>query len=91
MGGVGLSEFNNFVKHATPQGFVRMVVEKIWSGGKKVKLGPPEDDRQLIIGGKLKSPGQNEINLPGAAKSLTFILSISSAVPTMSSLLYPKL
>ena len=65
MGGVGLSEFNNFIKHAFPQGFVRMVVGKIGSGGMKIKLGPREDNRQFIIRGKVEIPKENKINLPG--------------------------
>ena len=53
MGGVGLSEFNDVVKHAFPQGFVRMVVSKVRPRGVQINLGPPEDNRQLIIGGKV--------------------------------------
>ena len=84
MGGVGLSEFNNFIKHAFPQGFVRMVAEKIRPRGMQVKMRPPEDNRQLIIWGEVKiAKEKNEIHLPGPAKSLTFKRSISSAILTM--------
>ena len=53
MGGAGLSEFNDIVKHTFPQGFARMVAEAIRSRGMQVKLGPPEGKRQLTIRGKL--------------------------------------
>ena len=91
MGGVGLSEFEDIIKHTFPHIFVRMVAEVIRPRSMQINLRPPEDNRQLIIWGELKSPWKNEINLPGAAKSLAFILSISSAIPTVSILLTPKL
>ena len=54
MGGVGLSEFKDIVKHTIPQIFVSVVAQVIWPRGMQVKLGSPEDNRQLIIWGKVK-------------------------------------
>ena len=50
-GGVGLSKFEDIVKHTFPQGFVRMVAENIRPRRMQIKLRPPEDNRQLIIRG----------------------------------------
>ena len=54
MGGVGLSEFEDVVKHTFPQVFVRMVAEIIRPRSMQVNLGPPEDNRQLIIRGEVE-------------------------------------
>ena len=91
VGGVGLSAFEHAVKHTFPQGFVRMVAEKIWSRGMEVKLRPPEDNRQLIIWEKIEIAEQRQNKLARAAESLSFIRSISSAIPIMLISLSPQL
>ena len=60
MGGIGLSEFGDIVKHTFPQGFVRMVAEKMWSRGMEVESRPPEDNRQLIIRGEIEIAGETQ-------------------------------
>ena len=54
MGGVGLSEFEDIIKHTIPHIFVRVVAEVIRPRGMQINLGSPEDNRQLIIGGEIK-------------------------------------
>ena len=77
MGGVGLGEFKDVVKHTFPQGFVRMVAEKIWPGGMKVKLGPPEDNRQLIIGGEIEI-AEEKRNKPARGSKIPNFQTINS-------------
>ena len=36
VGGVGLSEFEDVIKHSFPQGFVRMVTKKIGARGMQI-------------------------------------------------------
>ena len=57
MSGVGLNGFEDIVKQTFPQGFVRMVAEKIRPRGVEVKLRPPEDNRLLIVWGKIEIAG----------------------------------
>ena len=54
MGGGGLSEFEDIIKHTIPQVFVRVVAEIVGPRCMKVNLGSPEDNRQLIFGGEIK-------------------------------------
>ena len=58
MGGVGLSEIEDIIKHTIPHIFVSVVAQVIWPRGMQVKLGSPEDNRQLIIWGKVKIAGE---------------------------------
>ena len=54
MGGVGLSEFKDVIKHTIPQVFVSVVAKIIRPRSMQINLGPPEDNRQLIIWGEVK-------------------------------------
>ena len=54
MGGVGLSEFEDIIKHTIPQVFVRIVTEIVRPRCVEVNLGSPEDNRQLIVRREIK-------------------------------------
>ena len=54
VGGVGLSEFEDIIKHTFPQIFVRMVAEVIRPRSMQINLRAPEDNRHLIIRGEVE-------------------------------------
>ena len=54
VGGIGLSEFGDIIKHTIPQVFVRIVAEIVGPRCVEVNLGSPENNRQLIVGGEIK-------------------------------------
>ena len=80
VGGVGLSEFEDIIKHTIPQILVRVVAEIVGPRRMEVNLGPPEDNRQLIIGREIKVTEEKRNKPVGATESLALILSISSAI-----------
>ena len=87
MGGVGLSKFKDVVKHTFPQLFVRMVAEIIRPRGMQVKLGPPEDNRQLIIGGEVEITKEKRQKPARGSKiselhSFNFLSDFNNQIPT---------
>ena len=53
MGGVGLSEFKDTIKHALPHRFVRMVTKVIRPRRMQIKLGATQNNRKFVIWGEV--------------------------------------